>query len=191
MKGRESGMPDEAAWASFFDVDAALDALFGTDPLSGDLTEFGCGYGTFTLPLARRLQGLVTVLDIEPEMVALVRKKAADRRNVNIRGEVRDFAAAGTGLPEQSQRYAVIFNLLHLEQPVALLSEAFRALQPGGVLAIMHWRSDIPTPRGPSLSIRPRPEQCATWAREAGFRAVQTVDLQQSCPYHFGLIARR
>jgi hypothetical protein len=85
----------------------------------------------------------------------------------------------------------MIFNLLHLEQPVDLLREAYRTLQDGGVLSVIHWRSDIPTPRGPSLAIRPTPEQCREWMAEAGFRAIESVDLQSCCPFHFGLLARR
>jgi hypothetical protein len=61
----------------------------------------------------------------------------------------------------------------------------------GGAVSVIHWRSDIPTPRGPSLDIRPTPEQCREWMQEAGFTAVQTIDLQSCCPYHFGLLGRR
>ena len=184
-------MPEEAYWASFFDAEAVIDRLFGSEGLTGDVVEFGCGYGTFTLPAAQRTKGLVTALDIEPQMVACLQQKAADQAVFNIRGEVRDFVAQGTGLADGTQAHAMIFNLLHLEQPVALLREAYRILKPGGMLSIIHWRSDIPTPRGPSLAIRPRLEQCAAWMEEAGFLDVEPVDLQPYCPYHFGLIARR
>jgi hypothetical protein len=99
--------------------------------------------------------------------------------------------ADGSGLDSGTQDHALIFNLLHLEKPVMLLQEARRVLQDRGLLFVMHWRSDIPTPRGPSLAIRPRPEQCQTWLEEAGFQNVEPVNLQSCCPYHFGLIARR
>lgn len=190
MKGRESGMPDEAYWASFFDPDAALDQLLPAEGTTGDVIEFGCGYGTFTLPVARRASGVVTALDIEPEMVEVVAKKAETYRLDNIRVSRRDFVADGTGLENDSQRLAMIFNLLHLEAPVALLREAYRVLDDGGSLSVIHWRSDIPTPRGPSLSIRPSPEQCRTWMTEAGFVGVETVNLAGCCPYHFGLVGR-
>jgi SAM-dependent methyltransferase len=191
MKGRDSGMPDEELWSSFFDAPAALAALWGAGRLRGDIVEFGCGYGTFTLPAAQCTDGIVTAFDIEPEMVEYVRKKAAASQLFNIRAELRDFVGNGTGLADGSQRYAMIFNLLHLEHPVQLLREALRTLEPGGTLAVIHWRSDIATPRGPSLSIRPKPAQCAAWMEEAGFAAPTHVDLQRSCPYHFGLVARR
>lgn len=190
MKGRESGMPDEAYWASFFEADAAVDRLLGLS-VEGNVIEFGCGYGSFTVPASRRTAGYVTALDIEPEMVDIVRQKAVTFNLPNIQAEVRDFVGHGTGVAPGSQAHAMIFNLLHLEQPVALLREAYRTLQDDGVLSVIHWRSDIQTPRGPSLAIRPTPEQCRIWMAEAGFRAIESIDLQSCCPFHFGLLARR
>lgn len=191
MKGRESGMPDEDYWASFFDADVVIDRLWDSAGVPGNVIEFGCGYGTFTVPTARRTTGLVTALDIELEMVEFVRQKAETFALPNIRAEVRNFVADGTGVEDGSQAHAMIFNLLHLEQPVALLREAYRTLQDDGVLSVIHWRSDIPTPRGPALEIRPTQEQCRAWMVEAEFRAIESVDLQSCCPFHFGLLARR
>ncbi len=190
MKGRESGMPDEACWASFFETEVAMDRLLGA-AVPGNVIEFGCGYGSFTVPAARRTSGRVVALDIEPEMVACVRQKAAAFDLPNIQAELRDFVAQGTGVDSGSQAHAMIFNLLHLEQPVALLREAYRTLQDGGSLSVMHWRSDIQTPRGPPLAIRPTPEQCRQWMAEAGFHTIEFVDLQACCPFHFALLARR
>lgn len=191
MKGRESGMPEEAYWNSFFDVEAALDVLLGPQGVSGHALEFGSGYGTFTLPAARRISGTLLALDIEPALVADVQRKAEAEGINNVQAELRDFVADGSGLQSASQAHAMIYNLLHLDQPVALLREAHRVLSPGGRLSVIHWRSDIPTPRGPSLTIRPRPEQCAAWLSEAGFKAVRAIELGASCPYHFGLLAER
>jgi SAM-dependent methyltransferase len=191
MKIRESGMPDEAQWAGFFDCEAVLAKLLGATGVQGNVIEFGCGYGSFTLPAARRTTGLVTALDIDPTMVALVRRKAADLGLRNVRAEVRDFVADGAGVATASQAQALIFNLLHLAQPTNLLREARRTLGAGGQLAVIHWRSDIPTPRGPPLAIRPTPAQCRQWLTAAGFHDIATVDVHDCCPFHFGLVARK
>lgn len=53
MKGRESGMPDEAYWVSFFKAKVTIDRLLGS-AVQGNVIEFGCGYGSFTVPAARR-----------------------------------------------------------------------------------------------------------------------------------------
>ena len=191
MKGRDSGMPEEAYWASFFDAEKAMTSLLGVDKLRGDVVEFGCGYGTFTFPAAQRTMGVVNALDIEPAMIAEVRRKADEQRLTNLRPQLRDFVAEGTGLDDASQTHAMIYNLLHLEDPVGLLVEARRIIAPGGKLSVIHWRSDIETPRGPSLDIRPRPEYCADWMRQVGFLAIELVDLESCCPFHFGLIGYR
>ncbi|HEY9010492.1 MAG TPA: methyltransferase domain-containing protein, partial [Devosia sp.] len=69
MKVRDSGMPPQDYWETLLDVPGILDAFdFGT--ATHDVAELGCGYGTFTLPLARRIGGMVHTIDIEPEMVA-------------------------------------------------------------------------------------------------------------------------
>ena len=48
-KGRDSGMPSLEQWESYFDPAGILDSLH----LSGEVVEFGCGYGTFTVAQAR------------------------------------------------------------------------------------------------------------------------------------------
>lgn len=85
----------------------------------------------------------------------------------------------------------MVFNLLHIEDPVALLREAYRTLEGGGILSVIHWRSDIETPRGPPLAIRPRPEQCTNWITEVGFTSIHAISLATTAPYHFGLVARK
>ena len=54
----------------------------------GDVVEFGCGYGTFTIPTAQLTSGRVIALDIEPEMVAETVRKAEVSRLSNVVGVV-------------------------------------------------------------------------------------------------------
>ena len=185
MKTRESGMPEEKVWEGFFQPEEILEKL-GLRAGVGDVAEFGCGYGTFTVPSARRSRGAVYAYDIDPEMVAATGSRAASTAVANVRTIVRDFVAEGTGLAAGCVQYAMLFNILHAEQPEILLAEAWRILVPGGLLGIIHWNCDSATPRGPSLSIRPRPEQCRDWALHAGFRLRDPgiIDLP---PYHFGM----
>ena len=76
-----------------------------------------------------------------------------------------------------------------VHEAVALLAAARETLRPGGLVAVIHWRSDLATPRGPSLDIRPRPEQITRWAVEAGL-IVEGADFSLP-PWHFGLKLRR
>jgi SAM-dependent methyltransferase len=191
MKGRESGMPDEDYWSSFFDAEWVIRKLFGKEGCQGDVVEFGCGYGTFTFPAARHATGTVHTFDIDVDLAEGLQRRAREEGLSNVVAEIRDFVAQGTGLESGSQSHAMIYNLLHIENPDVLIKEAFRVLRPNGRLSVIHWRRDVPTPRGPSLEIRPAPEQCKAWIEAAGFRDVRVIDLEQCCPYHFGILAIR
>lgn len=191
MKGRDTGMPEEDDWASFFDAACIVEKLIFAEGEVEDVADLGCGYGTFTLPVARRAQGIVYAFDIEPQLVARVRRKAHEAALTNLRAEVRDILERGTGLPSRTVDHTMIYNLLHVKEPYRCLDEAYRILRPGGTLSILHWIHDPATPRGPALSIRPRPEQCRTWAEAAGFVFVGQPDLSDCCAYHYGLLLRR
>jgi SAM-dependent methyltransferase len=189
MKTRESGMPDEGMWREFFDAEAILRSL-QLDSSCQDVVDFGCGYGTFAIPAARIVRGTVHAVDVQPDMVSVTQAKAEAEGLPNVRAYLRDFASDGTGLPPASVDYAMLFNILHAECPDALLLEAHRVLAPGGLLGIIHWNHDPTTPRGPSMVIRPRPEQCHVWAEQAGFRRLPPgiIDLP---PYHYGMVLSR
>jgi 16S rRNA A1518/A1519 N6-dimethyltransferase RsmA/KsgA/DIM1 with predicted DNA glycosylase/AP lyase activity len=60
-------MPKEAYWETLFDVGLILDRL-GIDARLRNVIEMGCGYGTFTVPVARRISGTVTRFDIDEAM---------------------------------------------------------------------------------------------------------------------------
>lgn len=181
-------MPDEDDWDVFFDPARVVDMLIPIDVIGqGDVAEFGTGYGTFTLPVAARISGVVHGFDIEPELVAFVQAKCKRLAVSNVHVAVRDFVLQGTGLPDASVAHVMIYNILHIEEPVGLLQEAFRILAPGGCASVIHWRRDIPTPRGPSMDIRPSPEQCTQWGRQAGFRQAEAVDISVAAPYHYGI----
>jgi SAM-dependent methyltransferase len=187
MKIRESGMPERELWETFFEPEKILVAL-GLDDGIADAAEFGCGYGTFTIPAARIIRGGMHAFDIEPEMVRLTNEAAAQHGLRNVKAVRRDFMAQGSGLSDASVDYVMLFNILHLEDPDRLLREAARILKDHGRLGIIHWNHDPKTPRGPSLPIRPRPQDCIRWAKAAGFSGPVQHDLK---PHHYGILLRR
>jgi ubiquinone/menaquinone biosynthesis C-methylase UbiE len=189
MKTRESGMPEEDIWVEFFEPESILKVL-QLNSSSQDVVEFGCGYGTFTLPAAKIVSGTVHALDIESEMVAITQQKVESAGLSNVRTCLRDFVIDGTGLPDASVDYVMLFNILHAERPEALLREAYRILVLGGRMGIIHWNYDPTTPRGPSMDIRPHPEQCRDWAMKVGFRLI-APGIIQLLPYHYGMVLER
>jgi len=66
------------------------------------------------------------------------------------------------------------------------INETYLILKPKGKIGIIHWRSDISTPRCPDLNIRPKPEQITSWFDKQKFRIVKQPFIIE--PYHFGLI---
>jgi SAM-dependent methyltransferase len=125
-------MPSVEQWESYFDVAGILDSL-GCRIMDGDAVEFGCGYGTFTIPLARRIVGTVFALDIDPIMVAATAARALQVGLKNIVIEERDFIVRGCGRESGSVSLVLLFNILHIENPVSLLAEAHRVLRKGAL----------------------------------------------------------
>ena len=184
MKIRESGMPEKEMWKGFFNPAKAMITL-GLNSRTVDVAEFGCGYGTFTIPVAKVIKGKIYALDIEPDMIRITDEEAKKNGLDNVQTVLRDFMVEGSGLSGGSVDYAMLFNILHLERPIVLLTEARRILKDGGRVSIIHWNYDHKTPRGPSMNIRPKPEDCIEWARKAGFVNPERFDLK---PYHYGII---
>jgi len=150
------------------------------------LAEIGCGYGTFTIPAARLISGTLYAFDIEKQMIDIITGKLKEHEIENVIPEQRDIIGNETGLPNNSVDYVMLFNILHLENPRDLLLETHRILRPGGKAGIIHWRSDIPTPRGPKLTIRPSPQTIQDWIKTSSFTISRSpIDLP---PYHFGLV---
>jgi SAM-dependent methyltransferase len=140
----------------------------------GDVVEFGCGYGTFTLPAARATAGRVLALDIDPGMVAATARKARAAGLANVAAEVRDFMADGCGVPDGRAGYAMLFNILHIEEPERLLREARRALAPGGAAGIVHWRGDGETPADRRCPSARRPSGAGRGASGPGWSSSGT-----------------
>ena len=166
-------MPEEAYWESLFDVPLILSRLGVTK--YEDVAELGCGYGTFTVPIARIIRGKVYAYDIDPDMLARTRERAG---SLPIVCENRDVLESGFGIQVDA---ILLFNILHCEQPKRLLRHAADAAKD---VLVIHWQHGA-TPRGPSLDIRPRPERIVEWAEAAGLRLSDgPIDLP---PWHYGL----
>jgi SAM-dependent methyltransferase len=176
MKIRDSGMPDEDYWETLFDVPLILSRL--DIERFHDVAELGCGYGTFTIPIAKAISGTITTFDVDPAMLSRTRERGA---GLSIVCQERDVMQDGFGVKADA---VLLFNILHGERPVGLLRHAASALRVEGEVLVIHWRYGE-TPRGPHLDIRPRPEQVVAWAAEANLAPIgEVIDLP---PWHYGL----
>ncbi len=178
-------MPSEKIWSDFFDVEGILNHMQLNSQVV-DAADFACGYGTFSIPTAQRIAGIMYAVDIDPNMTQAVENKSRRLKLTNVRTIVRDLLRDGSGLEDESVDYVMLFNILHIEEPLILLREAFRVLRQNGRVGIIHWIRDPKTPRGPPLEMRPTSEQCKSWCRQAGFVG-SAVSIELG-PYHFGFV---
>lgn len=180
-------MPKEKEWAEFFNPESVLRQM-GLSSSARDVVDFGCGYGTFTIPAAQMVSGTVFAFDIDVEMISEVAKKAKELNLSNVKPILRDFVLKGSGLEDSSVDFVMLFNILHMENPIDLLKEAYRILRFEGKVGIIHWNYNPSTPRGPPMDIRPKPEQVRVWAESASFTFEKQLDFK---PYHYGLLLRK
>jgi ubiquinone/menaquinone biosynthesis C-methylase UbiE len=89
-------------------------------------------------------------------------------------------------LADNSVDYVMLFNILHHDLSSDFLNESYRILRQNGKIGIIHWRSDILTPRGPNLSIRPKPEQIIEMIDIKRFRIAKKPFILE--PFHYGLV---
>jgi ubiquinone/menaquinone biosynthesis C-methylase UbiE len=178
-------MPTDDMWASFFNVELILSELQINSDIN-DLVEIGCGYGTFTIPAAIKISGNLYAFDIEEQMLDIVTQKLRNESIHNVILEYRDVLIQTTGLADNTVDYVMLFNILHHDSPTDFMNEAFRILKPNGKVGIIHWRSDVETPRGPHLTIRPKPDQILLWIDKQKFYIHKKPVVIE--PYHFGLI---
>ena len=178
-------MPAEEYWETLLNVPLILDAL-GIDGRLRDVVELGCGYGTFSIPIAQRISGDLFAFDIDPLMIARTRERAGAVEAGNVVLRERDVMESGFGLPAGSIDAVLLFNILHCESPQTLLRHAVEVLRTGGHVLVIHWQCDSRTPRGPDLAIRPTPEQILAWAQTTGKLSALEGAIELP-PWHYGL----
>jgi ubiquinone/menaquinone biosynthesis C-methylase UbiE len=104
------------------------------------VVDVGCAMGYFTLPLARMVGpgGRVVAVDVQPAMLAAVRRRAA-RAKVSQQVVVHHCGASGLELPELAGAvgFALAFAVVH-EMPNVrgLFDELAVLLKPGGVVLV-------------------------------------------------------
>jgi ubiquinone/menaquinone biosynthesis C-methylase UbiE len=96
----------------------------------------GCGPGTLTLEIARRVApGQVVGIDVDPGQCAQAQALAAAQGVANIRFEPADVYA----LPYPAATFDAVFShalISHLAEPMRAFAECRRVLNPDGVLAV-------------------------------------------------------
>jgi ubiquinone/menaquinone biosynthesis C-methylase UbiE len=151
------------------------------------LVEIGAGTGFFAAPFARNMRsGTVYACDVQDEMVAWMKEHLPS----DIRYRVVPMKMEETKVPLQDAIADLVYmiNLHHeLEDPVAIVKEAYRLLKPGGTVMVMDWKKEE-TPAGPPVEIRVSEDEIIRDIEKAGLRNVTTHPV---LPYHNFVTAKK
>jgi len=148
--------------------------------------DIGCGVGYFTFPVAERVgpQGTIYAVDIQPEMLEELARRARARglnNVITVQCFEREIPLASACVDA-----ACLANTFHeLEDPVAFLHEICRILKPGGRLFVIDWKA-IETPMGPPLRERVSAETVSQALQTVGFSQLREHPIY---PYHYVLEA--
>ena len=179
------------------DARAALDAL-ELQP-GQTIVDLGCGNGFWTLPMAKLVadgaaddnrwltrratepltpgdgvNGLVIAVDIQPQMLTLLRQNAdaANVRNIApVLGEVDD-----PRLPADSVDLVLMVDVYHeFSHPESMLASIRQSLQPEGVVALLEYRAEDPAVPIKPLHKMAKPQIMAEYIAN-GFKLVREVN---------------
>jgi ubiquinone/menaquinone biosynthesis C-methylase UbiE len=102
------------------------------------ILDVGCGPGTLTVDLARRVaSGVVVGVDVAASVIDEARAHASDGGVANVSFEVGDFRDGGAALPPESFDVVHAHQVLqHLRDPVGALRAMAGLARPGGLVAV-------------------------------------------------------
>lgn len=153
--------------------------------------DLGCGAGYFTILLAQRVgsAGKVYALDIVENALDNVRARAnalglnnieTVRTNLEILG--------GSGLPDGSQDFALLANILFQSNKRAdIIREGRRILKQGGELVVIDWRRGGGG-FGPPDNLRPDISEIQALVEKESFMFERSINAGQ---FHFGLMFKK
>lgn len=152
---------------------------------SSRVLDLGCGTGRFTVPMAYKLNYVLTGADSSEEMLAEARRK-------DIKRVIRWDCMDAQDLAYEDASFDVVFMshlLHHVDSPQKVISECRRVLADPGVILVRYGpieyirndvehtffseTLDIDEPRTPSV------RTVKNWLRDAGFSDITTEEIVQ------------
>jgi glutathione peroxidase-family protein/ubiquinone/menaquinone biosynthesis C-methylase UbiE len=111
-----------------------------------NVADIGSGNGYHTLLMAEMIgkEGAAYAVDVQPEMLALLKKRAADAGIENVKYILNSYWDAK--LPENSIDLALMVDVYHeFSHPEQMLASIRKALRPGGRVALVEFRLEDDT----------------------------------------------
>ncbi|MGG6310365.1 class I SAM-dependent methyltransferase [Paenibacillus macerans] len=147
---------------------------------SSTVLDLGAGTGYFAIPAAARTNGTVYALDIEPQMLEVIRKRADERQLPNVRTIKGEFEQIP--LENESVDRVIASLVLHEAEPLhQVLTEINRVLHEGGLCLCVEWEKKV-TDQGPPLHHRIDSEEMKRLFEELGF-AILEIDHRANAQY--------
>ena len=183
---------DPAYWSKVFDDPARAEWQKPTE-VAGALglrpgqtvADLGAGTGYFTRPLSEAVgpKGTVLAVDVEPNLVAYLRERAARERLSNVRAI--QAAPHDPHLPAAGvDAVLVVDTYHHIDDRIGYFRRLQRALRPQGRVAVVDWHKR-PMPVGPEMDHKIAREQVVEEMDAAGYRL---ADEPTFLPYQYFLI---
>lgn len=140
----------------------------------GDVVaDLGCGTGYFARRMARAVapRGRVYAVDIQPEMLAIMKRLIEKEGTTNVVPVLGE--AADPRLPKGELDWILLVDVYHeFQEPKAMLAKMRESLKPTGRVALLEYRLEGDSARHIRVEHRMSPAQVLAEWQPAGFRLV-------------------
>ena len=109
------------------------------------ICDMGCGNGFYALQLAKMVgpDGRILAVDIQPEMLKLLKDRAAKKQITNVEPILSE--AHDPKLPEGKIDLILLVDVYHeFSHPEQMLAAMRRSLSPTGLIALLEYRAEDP-----------------------------------------------
>ena len=139
------------------------------------VADIGAGSGYYTFRIAQRVpEGKVFAVDIQPEMLDIMRRKIKKDKIGNV--ELIKGQEKSPQLPENSVDMVLMVDVYHeLSYPKEMMQQIVKALKPGGRFILLEYRMEDPTVPIKRLH-KMSEEQAVKEMKAVGLRLRENID---------------
>lgn len=151
------------------------------------VADIGAGTGYFAIRIAKQHpKSKVLAIDVEPDMVAYIEKRARHENLTNIETVLVPSSGEALKLPVAADQILVVDTYHHIPDRTKYFKGLSAYLKPQGKLVIIDFT--LESPEGPPKEHRIQPEQIREELKGSGFKQVKSFDF---LPYQFFLVFQK
>lgn len=152
------------------------------------VADIGAGSGYYSWRMGERVGpgGTVYAVDVQPEMIAILRRQMAQRGAVNVKPVLG--TAADPRLPAGKLDLVLMVDVYHeFEYPNEMLGAIARAIKPGGRVVFVEYRGN-----DPAVPIKPLHTMTEAQVRkEAALQPLEWVKTVSDLPWQQAIVFRK